>query len=187
MMFRSTLVAAACAATLATPGLSVSVAAQQAAPAAAGSTSLQADLLKDWQGLKDTMVKISDAMPPEKFDFKPKPEVRSYGEQILHVAGAAVMILKPLDPSVPAPTIPQKAASKAEAMKALNDAFDYGTTLLKAQTNATLGETVAGPSFLGPSTRARLVYRTMGHTWDEYGVMTVYLRLNGVVPPASQR
>ena len=100
--------------------------------------------------------------------FKPKPEVRSYGEQILHVAGATVMILKAIDPSVAAAaTIPAKAATKEEVLKALADSFDYGTTLLKAQTNATLGETVAGPSFLGPSTRARLVYRTMGHTWDE--------------------
>jgi len=160
--------------------------AQQAA-APTSATSLQADLLKDWQSLKDTMVKIADAMPPDKFDFKPKPEVRSYGEQILHVAGATVMILKAIDPSVAAPAIPAKAATKEEALKALADSFDYGTTLLKAQTNATLGETVAGPSFLGPSTRARLVYRTMGHTWDEYGVMTVYLRLNGLVPPDSQR
>jgi hypothetical protein len=163
----------------------VAVRAQQAA-APAAATSLQADLLKDWQGLKDTMVKIADAMPPDKFDFKPKPEVRTYGEQILHVAGANVMILKAIDPSVAAPEIP-KTASKAEAIKALSDSFDYGTTLLKAQTNATLVETVNGPAFLGPSTRARLVYRTMGHTWDEYGVMTVYLRLNGLVPPASQR
>src|SRR6476469_7143738 len=98
---------------------------QPAAPTSA--TSLQADLLKDWQGLKDTMVKIADAMPPDKFDFKPKPEVRTYGEQILHVAGANVMILKAIDPSVAAPEIP-KTASKAEAIKALSDSFDYGTT-----------------------------------------------------------
>ena len=41
--------------------------------------------------------------------------------------------------------------------------------------------------FLGPSTRARVVYFAMGHTWDTYGQMAVYLRLNGLVPPASQR
>jgi hypothetical protein len=43
------------------------------------------------------------------------------------------------------------------------------------------------PRFLGPSSRARIVYFLIGHTWDIYGQMAVYLRLNGKVPPASQR
>ena len=43
------------------------------------------------------------------------------------------------------------------------------------------------PPFLGPSTRARVVYGLLGHTWDIYGQMAVYLRLSGGVPPASQR
>jgi len=46
---------------------------------------------------------------------------------------------------------------------------------------------VQGPRFIGTATRARLVWVTIGHAWDEYGAMTVYLRLNGIVPPASRR
>ena len=41
--------------------------------------------------------------------------------------------------------------------------------------------------FMGPSTKARVVYYVIGHTWDIYGQMVVYLRLNGITPPASQR
>jgi uncharacterized damage-inducible protein DinB len=41
--------------------------------------------------------------------------------------------------------------------------------------------------FLGPSTRARIVFFLIAHSQDIYGQMAVYLRLNGVVPPASQR
>ncbi len=41
--------------------------------------------------------------------------------------------------------------------------------------------------FLGPSTRARVLSFLIGHSWDIYGQMVVYLRLNGAVPPASQR
>ena len=40
---------------------------------------------------------------------------------------------------------------------------------------------------MGPSTRVRAVYYVIGHTWDIYGQMAVYLRLNGITPPASQR
>jgi len=41
--------------------------------------------------------------------------------------------------------------------------------------------------FMGASTKARVVYYVIGHTWDIYGQMVVYLRLNGITPPASQR
>ena len=40
---------------------------------------------------------------------------------------------------------------------------------------------------MGGSNRVRVVYFDMGHTWDIYGQMVVYLRLNGITPPASQR
>ena len=48
-------------------------------------------------------------------------------------------------------------------------------------------QTVQTNQFLGPSSRARVIYFLLGHTWDIYGQMAVYLRLNGLVPPASQR
>jgi hypothetical protein len=86
----------------------------------------------------------------------------------------------------PAPAINQKATSKAEILKALSDSFDYGTAVIKEQTDQSMVEAVKGPSFIGTATRARLVFDTIGHAWDEYGAMTVYLRLNGIVPPASR-
>ena len=58
-------------------------------------------------------------------------------------------------------------------------------TKVPDQTDASLQELVDG-GFLGESTRTRVVYRTLIHTWSEYGVMTVYLRLNDIVPPASR-
>ena len=76
--------------------------------------------------------------------------------------------------------------TKAAAMKALSDSFDYGTAILKEQTDQTMLQTVNAP-FLGPSSRARVFTFVMGHTWDLYGQLAVYLRLQGRVPPASQR
>jgi uncharacterized damage-inducible protein DinB len=156
------------------------------APSAPASATLAGDLLKDWEAQKDTMIKLGDAMPPEKFSYKPTPELRTYAEQLMHVATSNVGLMRLLDPKATAPTLDAKASAKAEVLKALGDSFDFGTSMLKSQTSATLQETVQGPRFLGPSTRARVVYRTMAHTWDEYGAMTVYLRLNGIVPPASR-
>ena len=50
-----------------------------------------------------------------------------------------------------------------------------------------LVETIAGPPWLGNVTRVRMAYFTLSHAMDIYGQMAVYLRLNGVIPPASRR
>jgi len=156
-------------------------------PAAAQSPTIQSDVLKDWTNMKDTMTKIADAMPEDKFGYKPTPAQRSFGEQILHVAGANVGLIQTLGGKTAAPAINQKATSKAEILKALTDSYDYGIAVLKEQTDQSMLEAVKGPSFIGTATRAKIVWNTIGHAWDEYGAMTVYLRLNNVIPPASRR
>ena len=146
--------------------------------------ALAADLLKDWESLKTLMMAIADAMPTENFDYKPTDELRDFGEQIMHVAGAQVGLMGRVDAGAEAPDLGEPM-DKAGFLEALGASFDYGTAILQGQTDASLQELVDG-GFLGESTRARVVYRTMIHTWSEYGVQTVYLRLNDLVPPASQ-
>ena len=148
--------------------------------------SMQAEALKDWTNQKELMTKIADAMPEDKFGFKSTPAQRSYGEQILHVAGANVMLFKTYGSKATAPTINQKATAKAEILKALADSYDFGIAAIKEQTDASMMQSVQGPPFLGASTRTRMVYFSMNHAMDIYGQMAVYLRLNGIVPPASR-
>lgn len=153
---------------------------------AAQAPSIQAELLKDLTNQKEQMSKIADAMPEDKFGFKATPAERSYGEQILHVAGANVMLFKTYGAKAAAPTINQKATAKAEILKALADSYDFGIAAIKEQSDQAMMEAVQGPAFLGSSTRARIAYFVMNHAMDIYGQMAVYLRLNGIVPPASR-
>ncbi len=81
-------------------------------PAAAQSASLQGDLLKDWTNMKTTMTKIADAMPEDKYGFKPTPAQRSFGEQMMHVAGANVMLIKALGAKAPPPALNMKATTR---------------------------------------------------------------------------
>jgi hypothetical protein len=161
----------------------------------AAQTTLSADVMKDWNAQRNTMMQIAAAMPEDKFGFKATPPQRSWGEQILHVAGGNVFLMRFLNGKTPAPavntsdmvTFGLKASTKAEYLKALNDSFDYGERLLKEFSDAALTETVAGPPWMGPSTRVRMIYDAISHCQDIYGQMAVYLRLNGIVPPASRR
>jgi uncharacterized damage-inducible protein DinB len=161
-------------------------------PAAVAATTPNSQVLTqlraDWQAQKDTMMKIADAMPEDKFTYKTTPPQRNYGEQIMHVATANVELLKVLAGKAAAPAFTvESAKTKADMLKALGESYDYGTALLNELTETTILEPVKDPpSFLGPSSRARIVWTLLAHSMDIYGQMAVYLRLNGIVPPASR-
>jgi uncharacterized damage-inducible protein DinB len=181
------------AATLLTLGLAHTGSAQGqqgrgAPPAAPTITTLAGDVQADWATHKELLVNAADAMPADKFGYKPTPAQRSYGEQIMHVVGANQSVVGMLGGKTPAPAINLKAATKAEVMTALRQSMDYWELVLKAFTDQQLNERVATPPDFGTSaSRLRLFYLSITHSLDIYGQMVVYLRLNGIVPPASRR
>jgi len=157
-------------------------------PAAPTITTLAGDVQRDWAIQKELLVNAADAMPDDKFGYKPTPAQRSYGEQIMHVVQINQFVAGVLG-KTPAPAINLKAATKAEVTTALRQSMDYWEVVLKEFTDQQLNERVAvppGPLGLSAS-RQRAIYWCMQHNWDIYGQMVVYLRLNGIVPPASRR
>ena len=155
--------------------------------AAGQSASLKEELLKDWNDMKQTMHALAEAMPEDRYTYESTPPQRTFGEQVVHVAQANVINLRFLRGSAPAPVIDRAATAKAAAIKAMDESFDYGAALLREQSETTLMQIVQTNAFLGPSSRGRVVWFLLGHSWDIYGQMVVYLRLNGGTPPASQR
>jgi len=156
----------------------------------AQTASIRDGALQDWTRQKDTMMKIAAAMPDDKFGYRATPAERTWAEQILHVAEANVVQMGRFGSKATPPVVDMKASAKADVLKSLERSFDFGTAALEAQTDQTMlatAETTRYDRFMGPSTRARVVYYVIGHTWDIYGQMVVYLRLNGITPPASQR
>jgi uncharacterized damage-inducible protein DinB len=154
-----------------------------ARPAFAQAT-IHGDLTKDWAGQKTLLVALANALPEDKYGFKPTPAQRTFGEHVLHIAQINVMLTKALGGKTPEPAINMKATTKADMIKAMSDSFDYGAKVIGEFNNTSIQETIQAP-FMGPSTRARVMFFLNGHTQDTYGQMVVYLRLNGVTPPAS--
>ena len=156
-------------------------------PAAPTITTLAGDVQADWAIQKEWLVNAADAMPDDKFGYKPTPAQRSYGEQIMHVVQANQFVAGVLSGETPAPAIDLKAATKAEVMTALRQSMDYLEVVLKEFTDQQLNERIAAGGFMGPTaSRLRAIYWSMQHSLDIYGQMVVYLRLNGIVPPASR-
>jgi uncharacterized damage-inducible protein DinB len=138
-------------------------------------------------------VPAAEAMPEDKYSFAPSEGefkgVRSFGEQVKHVAavnyvfGAGILGEKP-PVDVNQEKGPDSVKSKAEIMQFLKDSFTY---LHKALATVNAGN-LTTPVQWGnrPTSRLQIVLMAAGHPWDHYGQMVVYLRMNGIVPPASR-
>jgi uncharacterized damage-inducible protein DinB len=151
-------------------------------------TTLACDVQGDWERTKTLLIGLLNAMPDDKWNFKPTPAQQTFAERALHVADIDIKLLSTLGGKTPPPAINAKATTKAEVVAALQASFDYGAAVLKEFNDPQLTERIASMPFLGPSTsRLKVIYFSMEHTNDIYGQLVVYLRLNGITPPASNR
>jgi uncharacterized damage-inducible protein DinB len=157
-------------------------------PSAPSCSTLACDVQSDWERTKTLLLGLVNAMPDDKWSFKPTSAQQTFAERALHVADIDIKLFSTLGGKTPAPAVNAKATTKAEAIAALQTSFDYGAAVLKEFTDQQLAERIASMPFLGPSaSRLKIVYFSMQHTNDIYGQLVVYLRLNGVTPPASNR
>ena len=161
----------------------------QGGPGAPACTTVACDMQADWEFNRQGFVGIVNAMPEDKFGFKPTPAQESFAERVMHVVNIDVKILSTLGGKTPAPMIKNpKATAKADVVAALNQSMDYGAAVLKEFNDQQLSERVMSLPFMGPTvSRLRVAYFSIAHTQDIYGQLAVYLRLNGVTPPRSVR
>ncbi len=144
--------------------------------------------------IERSFVSLADAMPAEKYGFKPANgefrDVRTFGEQVKHVACANFAFFNEIEKKEPpiacATGGPSPAKTKAEVMTYLRESFEYAQSVLRSMTPANALEPAGGP-YGGESTRLGLTTMAVWHASDHYGQLVVYLRMNGIVPPASQR
>ena len=178
-----------------TTALSVALEAQAPKPPATPATfdfmgpcsNLSCEIQNDWTRNNVMVYGLARVMPEDKYGFKPTPEQQTFGERVLHVAQVNLAILQTLGAKAAPPVIDPKATSKTEAMASVQSVGDYGIAVIKEFSEQQLAARVASPPFMGPmSSRQRLLYFLMTHSQDTYGQLVVYLRLNGLIPPASR-
>ena len=145
-----------------------------------------------WQDLERDFVALAEAMPEDKWNFKPTQgefkDARTFGEQVKHVACANEAWAKKMSNEKPPAGCDvggsNPAKSKAEILAYLRDSFTMIDKVI-ADTNAdNLLHPNPGP-YWGPNRLAALT-ATVWHLSDHYGQLVIYLRMNGIVPPARQ-
>jgi len=145
--------------------------------------------------LERDFVPAAQAMPEDKFDFAPSngefKGVRTFAQQIKHVAavnyelGAAILSEKP-PVDIGDESGPASLSSKADIIKYLNDSFAYVHKAIATINDKNLIELVKSPFGEMKVSRLSLATTISWHGFDHYGQMVVYLRMNGIVPPASR-
>ena len=143
--------------------------------------------------IERSFVSLADAMPEDKYAFTPTGGAfdgsRSFGDQVKHVACGNFAFFNEIEKQTPPERCetggPNPARTKAELVTYLRESFAYASGVLKTMTPANALEPAGGP-YGGQSTRLGLATLAVWHASDHYGQLVIYLRMNGIVPPASR-
>lgn len=146
-----------------------------------------------YTGNRNNIVRTAEKMPEEFYDLRPGPqqEVRTFGQQVGHVANFNYLWCSQAkgEKNPNTGNNLEKLATKAELLKALNDAFAYCDGVYSALTDASGTEMIDITQESGRQTRnlrMALLILNYGHNNEIYGSMVSYLRMKSIVPPASE-
>jgi hypothetical protein len=145
------------------------------------------------------LIDAAEAMPEDKFDFSPEKlnlpgsdykGVRTFGEQLKHVAASNYLLWSPITGEKAPDTVndgkgPDNMKAKAEIIKYLKDSFAFGHKAVATLNDSNLVQSIIRNN-KPPTTRLFLATFAPAHCFDHYGQIVEYLRMNGIVPPASR-
>lgn len=167
----------------------------QTAPEQASISSVVDSQISQYE---KNVVGVAEAMPDDKYNFTPNSlkipgaaydNVRTFAELIKHTATAnyrfwTTLTGEKMPANIKGPNGPEELKTKAEIVKFLKDSFELGHRAAKTITAQNALEEL--PFFRGTQPRLYIATATVIHAADEYGQMVEYLRMNGIVPPASR-
>ena len=152
----------------------------------------QSQLVAEWQRAKLYSKAYLDAMPEDGYGFKPTPEIRSFAQQMLHLADANYVFAtagsdkpNPIGQTLATRNLNEKTVSptKEATTKAVMDSYDWVISSLQNLAPDKMQETIQFGKH--DITRGGLYAKAFEHQTHQRGQTTIYLRLKGVTPPAE--
>lgn len=140
----------------------------------------------DFHSVRDYIVRAAEKMPDAEYGFRPVAEVRTFAQQIAHIADDQYNLCAPVkgETRKAAYTAIEKSLqTKAELVPELKRAFAYCDGAYEG-----IGAPFGVVRF-GNTTRTKfsMLNWNVWHTWEHYGNIVVYLRVKGLVPPSSEK
>ena len=147
--------------------------------------------------VKGDVIAAAEVMPESGYSVKIDPDVRSFGQQVAHIADATYLLassclgepnpfpgITPVEPGI----LERSKVTKSDILSVLKSSFVYCDGAFNSASDTTLAETVqfrVGGKETVP--KAFLLNLAFLHTAEHYGAMTLYLRSRGIIPPSTER
>lgn len=156
---------------------------------------------REISSMEREFVSAAEAMPDDKFNFSPTSlningseykGVKTFAEEVRHVAATNFALWAPVTGDKPPIETteengPPHLKTKAEIIKYLKDSFAFGHKAAQSLTSESAAlALVPNPFGKGQTTKLFCTSFAVGHAFDHYGQMVEYLRMNGIIPPASR-
>jgi uncharacterized damage-inducible protein DinB len=154
--------------------------------AQASAPSLAKELGATFQRAATEIIDVAEAMPAEKYGYKPTPEISSFGDQLVHVAGITQRFIDAAK-GTKTDAAHHGAMAKPEVIALLKTTFQSAQEMITPLTDAQLLEPVKFPFGDRTVTRATFWQGPLFQIRNHYGQLVVYLRMNGIVPPTTAR
>ena len=135
---------------------------------------------------KKSTLQLAQAMPENQYDYKPVADEMSFRAQLLHMCQNVTWLTSTHLTSQPGPfsesSLKDTGQSKAAVEQLVTQAFDYAIESVRAFDAASLEDKVT--FFAGPLSKRQIMNLLNDHQSHHRGQLVVYLRMNGVKPPA---
>jgi uncharacterized damage-inducible protein DinB len=155
------------------------------------STDIKAQMVKDWERAKAYTIAYLNTMPADKYGFKAVDSLRSFAQQMLHLASGNVFLMMNATSKPPLPWLQSDiehrttAQSKDSVMSYVVSSYDYCIDAVKNSDPAKWGENTKMFNRF-EQTRFALMNKTFEHQGHHRGQTTIYIRLQGIKPPEEQ-
>lgn len=153
--------------------------------AAQAPTGVRGDMLNQYNEAMDKIVQLAQAMPQEKYTWRPQAGVRSTAEVLMHITGSNYFILS--FAGIKNPTgmteTPDSTTDKAKVIAALQASIAFVRQQLTAFKDADLDK--ATTMFDQPTNNRNVLMTQVSHVHEHLGQLIAYARMNGITPPWS--
>jgi uncharacterized damage-inducible protein DinB len=158
--------------------------AQDAAPAGPVANPVSSTVKAQMTRYSKNMVAAAEAMPPEKYNFKPTADMNTFAHLVMHIAQSNYFLCSKISGQALPETKIADTDGKDKLVEALKNSFEFCSGALANVDDSKLSDPFT--VFNRQTSRAGLLITLSDDWYDHYGTEAVYLRLNGILPPTAQ-
>ena len=153
-----------------------------------GATGFRSEVMAEVMVQEDKFTRLAEAIPADKYNWRPAADVRSFAEVFLHVSAANYNLYKMV--GTPPPTgidvknLEKSTTEKAKVVATLKDSFAHAKQAIKAMPDADLEKSMDW--FGGKNTERGVLLFIVRHTAEHLGQSIAYARMAGIVPPWTE-